>query len=264
MKSGNHASYAKIGFAIIAGTVASVIALVWLGGVRGSRHAIFVETYYDREVSGLSVGSPVNFRGVKIGEVREVDFVGNRYEAKGDDNLRIYILMALDARKLNYYADEGIPVEETVPYLVRKRGLYATVTPSGITGLSRIECNLDAGGGAGGHAVETYPWTPEHPVVPRKISLMDNFSDAATRIVNQVNAMDLVSVWSNVNSSVESLAATLRTVSGVAESCRGDVERAVESAAEAAADLRGFAGEVRANPASLLRDRPPQPLDETR
>lgn len=260
MSSGNRASYSKIGFAIVAGVVATVVALVWLGGVRGSRHAIFVETYYDREVSGLSVGSPVNFRGVKIGEVREIDFVGNRYEAKGDDNLRIYILMALDSRKLSYYADEGISIEETIPYLVRSRGLYATVTPSGITGLSRVECNLDARA----CAPETYPWTPEHPVVPRKISLMDNFSDAATRIVNQVNAMDLVSVWSNVSASVESLAGVLRSASGMAEGCRADVERAVERAAEAAEDLRGFASEVRANPAVLLRDRPPQPLDETR
>lgn len=260
MSSGNRASYSKIGFAIVAGVVATVVALVWLGGVRGSRHAIFVETYYDREVSGLSVGSPVNFRGVKIGEVREVDFVGNRYEAKGDDNLRIYILMALDSRKLSYYADEGISVEDTIPYLVRSRGLYATVTPSGITGLSRIECNLDA------HVAppETYPWEPEHPVVPRKISLMDNFSDAATRIVNQVNAMDLVSVWSNVNASVETLADVLRTAKGVADECGGEVERAVRRAAEAAEEIRDFASEVRANPASLLHDRPPQPLDETR
>ena len=260
MSSENHASYSKIGFTIVAGLVATVVALVWLGGIRGTRNVILAETYYDRGVSGLSVGSAVNFRGVKIGEVREIDFVGNRYKANGDDNLRIYILMALDSRKFSYFDDEGVEAEDAISHLVKTRGLRATVAPSGVTGLSRIECNLDADA----EPVEKLAWRPEHAYIPRKMSLLDNFSDAATRVINQVNAMNLVSVWSNVNASVESLASTLREVNGAAESCRGDVERAVERAAEAAEDLRGFASEVRANPASLLRDRPPEPLDETR
>ena len=260
MAAGNQASYAKIGFSIVVGVVAIGLTLVYLGGIRGSRNAILVETYYDREVSGLSVGSPVNFRGVKIGQVKEIDFVGNRYEAKGNDNLRIYILMALDPRKLGYFGDEGVAVEDTVPYLVRTRGLRASVTPSGITGLSRVECDLhdDA------DPVESLPWTPEHAYVPRKMSFLDNFSDAATRVVNQINAMDLVSVWSNVSYSVDSLSRTMQSVQGVVDGCRGDVVRAISDMAETVSNMREFSSEVRANPGSLLRDRRPEPLDETR
>lgn len=260
MANDNHASYARIGFAILAATVATVVTLVYLGGLRGRRNEILVETYYDREVSGLSVGSSVNFRGVKIGEVREIDFVGNKYEAKGADNLRIYILMALNPKKLGYFEDEGIVAADAIAYLVRERGLRASVTASGITGLSRIECNLNRGSSP----AETFAWKPRHPFVPQKISLLDNFSDAATRVVNQINTMDLGSVWSNVNASVSSMSKTMLTVQTMMETCQGDVEKVAENLSEAAASLRDLAGELKGNPSLLFRERRPAPLDETR
>ena len=261
MASDNHASYARIGFAILAGVVATAVTLVYLGGLRGRRHEIFAETYSDREVSGLSVGSVVNFRGVRIGEVREIDFVGNKYEAKGTDNLRIYILIALDPRKLGYFEDEGVPAQDAIAYLVRERGLRASVTASGITGISRIECNLNPGSSS---PEETFAWTPRHPFVPQKISLMDNFSDAATRVMNQINTMDLASAWSNVNETVESMSRTMLSVRTLMETSRGDVEKVVENLSESASSLKDLADELKANPSLLFRERRPAPLDETR
>ena len=260
MASDNHASYARIGFALLAGAAATAVTLVYFGGLRGRGGEILVETYSDREVSGLSVGSAVNFRGVKVGEVREIDFVGNKYEAKGDDNLRIYILMALDARKLSYYEDEGIALADTIPYLVKARGLRAAVTASGITGLSRIESDLHANAAP----PKPLPWTPRHAFVPSRSSLLDNFSDAATRVMNQINTMDLVSVWSNVSRSVESVSRTLQTVQTGLETRQGDVEKVMENLLETTTSLRDFAREVKGNPSLLLRDRAPAPLDETR
>ena len=255
-------SFARIGFAILAATAATVVTLVFLGGLRGSRNEILAETYYDREVSGLSVGSKVNFRGVKIGEVRAIDFVGNRYAAKNDDNLRIYILMALDPRKLSYYEDEDIPTAETIPYLVTRRGLRASVTASGITGLSRIECDLNED--LAGREPEKFPWKPEHLFIPQKISFLDSFSDAATRVMNQINTMDFGATWSNVHASVEALSGTLRTAQTLLETKQGEFGKVVEDVSAAAAALRDFAGEVKANPSLLLRERRPVPLDETR
>lgn len=257
----SHASYARIGFAILAATAATAVTLVYLGGLRGHRNEIFVETYYDREVSGLSVGSTVNFRGVKIGEVREIDFVGNKYEAKGADNLRIYILMALNPQKLGYFEDEGIAAKDAIAYLVKSKGLRASVTASGITGLSRIECDLNRGALP---PAESFAWTPRHTFVPQKISFLDNFSDAATRVMNQINTMDFGAVWSNANVTVESMSRTMRTVQTMMETSQGAVEKAMENLAEAASSLRDFAGELKGNPSLLFRERRPAPLDETR
>ena len=208
----------------------------------------------------LSNRYPVR-EGVKIGEVREIDFVGNKYEAKGADNLRIYILMALNPKKLGYFEDEGIAAKDAIAYLVKERGLRASVTASGITGLSRIECNLTRGVSS---PVEKFAWTPKHPFVPQKISFLDNFSDAATRVMNQINTMDLGSVWSNVNVSVESLSRTMQSVQTLMETCQGDAEKTVESLSESAMTLRDLSRELKANPSLLFRERRPAPLDETR
>ena len=261
MANDNHASYTRIGFAIAAGVLATILALVYFGGLRGRKNQILAETYYDREVSGLSVGSAVNFRGVKIGEVREINFVGNKYEAKDNDALRIYILMALDPKKIGYLEGENIDAEETIPYLVKERGLRASVTASGITGLSRIECNLNANLAG---QVETLPWKPKHLYIPQKVSLMDNFSDAATRVMNQINTMDFGAAWSNVSASVETMSQVMRTTQEILESKKGDFERIVDNVSAAADSIRECASEIKANPSLLLRERAPDPLDETR
>ena len=60
----NQANYAKIGFAVAAGAAAIVATLVYLGGALGKSDVIYAESYFDTQVSGLSVGSAVNLRGV--------------------------------------------------------------------------------------------------------------------------------------------------------------------------------------------------------
>ena len=63
-----HANYGRIGFAVVAGTLAIIGTLVYLGGFGGRSDIVYAETYSDNAVTGLSVGSDVNMRGVKIGE----------------------------------------------------------------------------------------------------------------------------------------------------------------------------------------------------
>ena len=132
----NQANYAKIGFAVAAGAAAIVATLVYLGGAFGKGDVIYAETYFDTHVSGLSVGSAVNLRGVKVGEVRAISFIGAEYDdAQGDDVQKIYVLMAFTERTLRRASYEDS--EDHLRYLVGK-GLHATVSPSGVTGLMRL------------------------------------------------------------------------------------------------------------------------------
>ena len=250
----NHANYAKIGLAVVLGLAATLGVLVYLGGAGGGDDYVYAETYYDTSVSGISVGSAVNFRGVKIGEVKEISFVGAKYdEATGADARRIYILMAISRRTAGDYADrlEGLA----------ERGLRATVTASGVTGLSRIE--LDIRRDAPPTPPPQLSWKPRHVYVPAKPSLLDSFSDSATKVMNQINHMDLDAVWSNVHAAVESIARASEGVCTMLETRRGDFDRIVEDAAEAASSLRETAAELRRNPSLLVRERRAAPLEET-
>lgn len=249
----NHANYAKIGFTVVLGIIATVAVLIYLGGAGGNDDIFYAETYYDTSVSGLSVGSSVNFRGVKVGEVKEISFVGAKYEGvPWTDAQRIYILMALFSKSLG--PDARNKTEEFV-----KRGMRATVTASGVTGLSRVELDTQRG------RPQPAPlqWKPENMYVPSYPSLLDSFSDSATKVMNEIKRMDIASAWSNVSAAVESAAQATEGIRTIVDSAREGVNRMVEEAAEAVTSLRDVTAELKRNPSLIIRERKAAPLDET-
>ena len=260
MARDNHASYTRIGLTVVIGVVAIVASLIYLGGMRGRASEVYAETYYDKSISGLSVGSAVNFRGVKLGEVREITFVGSKY-VEGEGDSRIYILMALDGR---LFDSDGMSDEEFragVAEQVEKRGLRASVVSSGITGLSRIELNyvpqenLDP--------LQPITWKPRRAYIPSKISLFDNISVAATKVLNQINRMDFNAAWSNISVSVEALAAATDSAKTMIQTRQGDVDRILDNLSEATVSIRDLSAELKRNPSLLIRERTPARLEET-
>lgn len=265
MASDNKASYAKIGFTVFIGVIAVAVALIYIAGIGDRSNELLVETYYDNPVSGLSVGSAVNFRGVKIGEVRAIEFVTNIYEedSSAEDMQRISILMALDARKLG--VSEKYPFGEILDDY-GKQGLRATVAASSITGLSRIELNIPPNP----LPPAKLSWTPRHPLIPPQPSLLESFSLSATKALNQLNKMNFAAVWSNVSSVAASTAKLTSDVSdfvsaekeGLAEIVRhvGEAARKIDEASSSVDELTET---LKQNPSLLLRPADPEPLEET-
>lgn len=254
----NQANYARIGFVVVAGIAAIVATLVYLGGAGGNRDFVYVETYSDNPVSGLSVGSDVNFRGVKIGEVREISLIGAVYdEVQRPDSLKIYILMSFDVTKLLRNFSEDGP-EEHLRSLVA-RGLRATVTASGITGLSKIELNFPRTE----MAKDEITWHPKHVCIPPAPSMLDSFSDAAAKFMNQINQMDFMEAWSNLAFVAESAARIAGNVDRFVAEEKAGVSALVRTLDEAAANARDLVSELKDNPSLLIRSRDEEPLAET-
>ena len=264
MSSDNHANYAKIGFTVIIGVIAIVGTLIGLGGLWNDGDEFFVETCYDKPVNGLSVGSVVNLRGVKIGEVREIGFIGHKYNVPREDNPRIYILMAFNrglVRRFEAQASDQV-LKDRIRMLVEKRGLRATVTASGITGLSRVECDF-----TGSNDLSDIPkisWIPRNAYIPPKVSLLDSFSDSATKVMNQINKMDLNAAWSNISASVKALSQATEGAKVMIETRQADIEQLIDDMSETSASVRDLTSELRRNPSLLIRERIETPLEETR
>ena len=266
MANENKADFFRIGLAVFLGAVGITIALVYFGGLGGNEGELFAETYNDKSVNGLSVGSPVNFRGVKVGEVRKISFIGNEYDVANDnDNQKIYILLALKRNQL------GSGGEQEAYALVRNligKGLRATVAASGITGLSRIELNIAA---AGAKQPEQLSWKPEHICIPPDTSLLDNFSDSVTHVMSQINKMDFRLLYGK---TVEVLQQTVNAMSNACEVIaetdslvkgnREKIDRTLDRLDAASESLEAFAAEIRDNPSLLIRAGNPEPLAETR
>lgn len=259
MASDNHAHYSKIGFAVLLGTAAIVATLIWLGGVGGGDEPVFAETYYDKSITGLSVGSAVNFRGVPFGKVVTIDFVGNHYDGlTGSENTRIYIRMALNRRAFHGVELNGFTPEEALQKLIDS-GLRATVTASGITGLSHMEFDIYPDAPA-----TKISWIPRFAYIPSKMSLLEDFSSVATRVMNQINQMDFAGVWSNVGEVVEHVSESTRQARMMMDERRVEIGRIIDSATEMVDSLKDVAAELKRNPSLLIRERRVEQIEETR
>lgn len=260
MASDNHANYGRIGFTVFVGAVALAITLIFIAGV-GSRNSEFlVETYYDHPVSGLSVGSSVNFRGVKVGEVREISFAGAVYDdfmLTSNDFQRVIIVMALDCRRLDVCSYSE--AEQVVRSFISS-GIRATVLSNAVTGMSRVELNIPPNPSAPAELT----WKPRYLQIPPQPSLMENLSLSLTRTLNTFNRMDLGGTWSNIASIASSTASLTKEVRDIVRAERAGMEaifRNVESATESVSELAEL---IKDNPSLLLRENDPRPLPETK
>lgn len=258
MAKDNSASYAKIGFIVILGLAAIVATVAYFGGWADGSDEILIETYYNYPVSGLSAGSPITFRGVKVGSVKEVSFVGRYYPAANEaDREKIHIVFSVDTdlMGLGRYASAEHSLEQKV-----KLGLRATVRSNGITGLSRLELDYPRTP----HDPAPISWIPRNIMIPPAPSMFENFADSLTRTVNHLNRMNLPALGSNLTEIVESTAKLTSDLDILVVSSAPQINVILENLSAVSASLREFADEIRETPSLLLRSRDNEPLEETR
>lgn len=254
----NQANFAKIGFFIVAGILLIAGTLVYLGGAGTEKHTFLAETYFSESVSGLDVGSPVNYRGVRIGSVRRISFIRAEYDdASSEDGDKIYVEMALDTRL--FRTDDQRKPRHLLEKMVEK-GLHATISASGVTGLSRIELNFPRGE----IKEERHSWRPAHLIIPPEPSILQSAADSAQQILNHLNKMDFAAGWSNAVEVTKNANVAIGNFNTVLTSEQGNISEIVSNVREASASLRDFANQIQQNPASILRSYTPEPLEETK
>ena len=254
----NEASFSKIGAFILFGIALIVGTLVYLGGMRGKGNEFLVETYFTTSVGGLDVGSEVNYRGVKIGSVKKISFVGAEYaNVPPKDGRNIYVLMALNSDLCRRNPNED--PEKTMARMI-SHGLRATVSASGITGMSHIEMNfpkielVDA----------KISWEPRHLLIHPAPSILDSAADGFTKVLAQLNKMDFVVAWSNIVRMTQNAGDVCETVNTLVDSERERIGRILENLDATTASLRTFSETISDNPSLLIRSRDAEPLPETR
>ena len=253
----NHASYAKVGATVLFGVLAIIATLVYFGGVGDKSHVLMAETYYDAAVSGLSIGSEVNYRGVTVGSVSDISFVGSLYDdAAEEDWQKVVVTIAFDTRKFRLadYEDS----EERLRYLIDK-GIRATVSSSGVTGLSKLELNIPK------DPAELPPisWEPRYLCIPPQPSVLESITDMITRIANDIDDMDFAAAWSNVVSAADSMAALAANLNELVDSQKGNIAEAISGINGAANSINSLAIELKENPSLLIRGRQHERLPET-
>lgn len=126
-----------IGSFVIASLIIIITAVLWLGGGDFFSTQRKARVYYDGNVTGLSVGAPVTFRGVNVGEVKSIRILMNTNTLKAT----IPVTITLHGAALDFQ-NGGVGKTVELRTLVQ-RGLRARLAlQSVVTGQKMIELDF--------------------------------------------------------------------------------------------------------------------------
>lgn len=257
----------KVNKTAIGAFVLSAIALLVVGvlvlgaGKFFTKEHVYI-TYFDGSVKGLNVGSPVMFRGVKVGAVTDISIT-----AVGKSSLKIPVIFTLEPSKFKGTAAAFQNDPKTIEVAVTKLGLRTQLqSQSFVTGqlLIALEFFPDTQPQYAGLTQE-YPEIPSVPTPLEELQktlenlpfkeIVENLNstlDGVDRLVNSIDAKrttqiiesavkDIQILAQNVNDKVgplaDSIASAARSADGALVetretmvSVRGDTKKVLEEA----------------------------------
>lgn len=171
----------------VVGAIALVVAglLVFGGGAFFADRETYV-AYFSGSVQGLRVGAPVDFRGVSVGEVKDISVL---YDEQ-DLSMSIRVLIEINHDRITIIGgDTPIGEQDNLDELIRL-GLRAQLqTTSLVTGLLSIELDFHPDAPLNLEGSDT-PYD-EMPTIPSRLQeLEQTFSEVAVEIPGMIKNMN--------------------------------------------------------------------------
>ncbi len=187
---GRKPSYFKIGVFVILATVLLLVAVVIFGSGLFAPGKLKFETYFNESITGLTVGSPVEFRGVRIGQVETIAFAGGTYEIPRENGRLsgfepfVRVVFFVPRETMPQFA---VDRTESVLEQMIARGLRVRINSNILTGQGYLEANyLDPAR----FPVLEVPWTPEHIYIPSAPSELTTLKDSLDKILIRLQEID--------------------------------------------------------------------------
>ncbi|MCC7274041.1 MAG: MCE family protein [Alphaproteobacteria bacterium] len=247
-------NYFRVGLFVFGALMLIVVGIVVLGGGALFRRTATMETYLQESVQGLDIGSAVRYRGVKIGSVADITFVGTAYRMTPEDpryfqvGQFVLIRMQIDIDAIGGAATSGQELEAIVRRLVGN-GLRVRLASQGITGTSYLEVDYVS--------PERNPplqlsWTPDYFYLPSAPSVISRLSSAAEQVFTRLEEANLEKVVNEAGLLLKELRDTNQKLQGLVG---GDViGTALADVAAAARSARGVAAAADENVGHMLVD----------
>lgn len=178
--------------------------------------------YFEGSVAGLSAGSSVEYRGIKIGEVLTVDL---RFDP---DTNEMFIPVVIEIEPERF----GLPEEaENEDELVRlhdmvARGFRARLSTSNLlTGQKVVKFDFLADA-----EPNEIRLGGRYPVLPTMPAGIDAIASRVTRIVEKVDRIPIESIGRNLDEVLEGLSETLNEVKDLARAANADLVPSLSAA----------------------------------
>jgi paraquat-inducible protein B len=167
--SGQSRSALSVGAFFIGAIVLILIGILFFSRGGLFQRQVTAVAYFDGSLSGLSVGAPVNFRGVRVGYVENIVLRLERH----DENLRIPVYIRLSEKAAEWNGDERgrISIEQLV-----ERGLRAQLgLQSVVTGQLLVELDFLPDAPARFHGSADSDEPSEIPTLPSDFAQLIDF-----------------------------------------------------------------------------------------
>ncbi len=210
------ANYVLIGAFTLAGIVAALGFFIWLANLQLDRQYAYYDITFDN-VSGLSVAGSVNFNGVSVGQVTQIDLYPK-------DPAKVLVRVQVDS---------NTPI---------KADTTAQLKAQGVTGMSMVELT---GGSAGSPLLRDT--VDGVPVIEGQRSVVQALSEDAPNLVAEALKLmrDLRSFVNPGNQSyVTNILGNLDTASGKLETALADFSNITSSVSEATGQITQFTGRL--------------------
>ncbi|HTU59021.1 MAG TPA: MlaD family protein, partial [Polyangiales bacterium] len=164
----------KLGLFVVVGAGCALAFLIWLGSQSFRKQTVRYVSYFDEPVTGLDIGSPVSFRGVRIGNVEDIDIAPDRRHVEVAYDLQVEEIEHMGLAKTH-----GKHVELRVPDDVRVQ-----ISSSGVTGVKHIKLDY-----LKNSPVKQLPFPVPENYIPASPSTLKNLEDAVTQALDNLPAV---------------------------------------------------------------------------
>ena len=228
----------KLGAFVVGSVVIGLAATLAISEQMLRKATVSYKSYFDEAVTGLETGSPVAYRGVKIGNVSAIDVAPDRRHVEITYTLGVAVL-----NRLGLAGDTvGKETQITMPPELRVQ-----LASTGLTGTKYLQIDFFD---TGGTPPEVLPFPVRENYIPATPSTMKNLEDSVVRAVNMlpVLAQQIGGVLSRVDGLLDDVnsrglpgrtAALLLTLQDKLDRVRVD-----ELSRDAAATLKGATAAV--------------------
>ena len=229
--------YFRIGLFFLGALLLAIVMLIMVSSDLFERDPILAETCFDQSIQGLAVGSPVYYRGIKVGQVSEIGVANHFYKTD-----KTYALVRL---KLEHSVLETPGVNGSLSRFREyvqgeiERGFRYRLDSLGITGIVYIE---------GSYVNQQLSpqleidWQPQHLYIPSTPSQFNRISEFIDELMLESDSLNLVGF-------IQESITLLRNMNSIASN---DVPSTLEALRETSIAMRTDLDRVSASITRLL------------
>ena len=164
----------KLGLFVVASALLGLLAVVLLAQRALHKETVTYTSYFDESVTGLETGSPVNFRGVTVGNISVIDVAPDRRHVEISYALGVRVL-----KRLGLTESQGRETKLTIPDALRVQ-----IASTGLTGAKVLQ--LDFFDAKDTPPPPVLPFPVPEKYIPATPSTMKNLEDAVVKAIDSL------------------------------------------------------------------------------